>query len=452
MGGCKSLPIERRGGKEEKHTRNSSSLEQITPAGNPELKAKMASVTMQGTASLPKGARAGYIGLQNLGNTCFMNSALQCLSHTQPLTEYFLYCEWRSEINIENPLGMKGKLAESYGALVTKMWRGHSKVLSPNQFKNIVGQWAPQFAGYDQHDSSELLTFLLDGLHEDLNRVTKKPYVEDVECGDRPEELVAAESWRNYLLRNKSIVVDLFQGQLRSKLTCTKCLYSRIKFDPFMYLSVPVPKTHEALTLDDCLREFTAEEDLTKDDQWYCPKCKDFRDAKKKFDLWKVPPVLLVCLKRFEYSEDGRRRKIEREINFPVDQPWSLSDHVKSPQREKPSYTLFAVANHHGGYGGGHYTAYAKHHENNEGWYLYNDKTYKKVKDAQTEVKSADAYVLMYQQMVTVKKGGMYRRQTISLPHLWPHMVGVEESAGRSSIFRPSELKLKKAMSDPSVG
>ena len=83
---------------------------------------------------------------------------------------------------------------------------------------------------------------------------------------------------------------------------------------------------------------------------------------------------------------------------------------------------------------------------------LDNDKTYKKVKDAQTEVKSADAYVLMYQQMVTVKKGGMYRRQTISLPHLWPHMVGVEESAGRSSIFRPSELKLKKAMSDPSVG
>ena len=73
---------------------------------------------------------------------------------------------------------MKGKIAESYGALVTLMWRGEKKILNPSKFKRSVSRWAPQFAGYEQHDSSELLTFLLDGLHEDLNRINKKPYVD----------------------------------------------------------------------------------------------------------------------------------------------------------------------------------------------------------------------------------------------------------------------------------
>ena len=154
-------------------------------------------------------------------------------------------------------------------------WR--EKILNPSKFKRSVSRWAPQFAGYEQHDSSELLTFLVDGLHEDLNRVNKKPYVEDVECDGTPgkEELVA-ESWRNYLLRNKSIIVDLFQGQLHSTLVCLHCNHKRVKFDSFMYLTLPVPTGSNGnnITLDDCLKEFTTEEKLTGDERWYCPKCK----------------------------------------------------------------------------------------------------------------------------------------------------------------------------------
>ena len=413
-----------------------------------ELKKKQASVTLHGTADLPPGARGGYTGLQNLGNTCFMNSALQCLSHTQPLTEYFLYSNWQKEINISNPLGMQGKIAESYGALVTRMWRGEKKILSPSKFKKTVSRWAPQFAGYEQHDSSELLTFLLDGLHEDLNRVDKKPYVEDVDCDGKAgkEELVAAESWRNYLLRNKSIIVDLFQGQLRSTLVCLHCSHRRVKFDPFMYLSLPVPSSKSGnISLDDCLREFTTEEKLTGDERWYCSKCKEFRDATKKFDLWKLPPILLVCLKRFEYTEYGSRQKIDKVVDFPVDKHWSLKKHVKSPQRESPVYSLYAVSNHHGDCSGGHYTAFCKD-QNSPQWYLFNDSQYSEVSSSD-DVNSSAAYVLMYQKMLTVKHGGMYRRQTVTLPQLWPHIVD-GDMGGRNSQFKPRNMKLKKNHSD----
>ena len=101
------------------------------------------------------------------------------------------------------------------------------------------------------------------------------------------------------------------------------------------------------------------EEMLTGDEQWRCSKCKEFRDAKKKFDIWKVPPVLIIHLKRFKYLPTGERRKMQTFVDFP-NANWNLKYHVKSPQREKPIYDLYAVSNHHGGFGSGHYTAYCK--------------------------------------------------------------------------------------------
>ena len=85
----------------------------------------------------------------------------------------------------------------------------------------------------------------------------------------------------------------------------------------------------------------------------------EFRDAKKKFDIWKVPPVLIIHLKRFKYLPTGERRKMQTFVDFP-NANWNLKYHVKSPQREKPIYDLYAVSNHHGGFGSGHYTAYCK--------------------------------------------------------------------------------------------
>lgn len=86
-----------------------------------------------------------------------------------------------------------------------------------------------------------MLAFLLDGLHEDLNRVHDKPYVELSDSEGRPDIVVAQEAWENHLLRNRSIVVELFHGQLKSKVTCGVCKRESVRFDPFNYLSLPLP-------------------------------------------------------------------------------------------------------------------------------------------------------------------------------------------------------------------
>ncbi|XP_057312637.1 ubiquitin carboxyl-terminal hydrolase 4-like isoform X2 [Hydractinia symbiolongicarpus] len=185
--------------------------------------------------------KPGLCGLNNIGNTCFMNSTLQCLSNTTPLTKFFLSNTYKHELNPTNPLGMHGNIAEAYADLIHNIWSGQNNSITPRQFKMEVGRFAPRFSGYQQQDSHELLAFLLDGLHEDLNRVKQKPYIELKDDEGRPDEVVAAEAWKNHSKRNDSIIVDYFHGQFKSTVACPVCEKKSVTFDPFCYLSLPLP-------------------------------------------------------------------------------------------------------------------------------------------------------------------------------------------------------------------
>lgn len=194
-----------------------------------------------------KHRRVGYTGLDNLGNTCFMNAVIQCLSNTDPFRDYFSSDHFMQDINESNPLGTGGQIATAFALLLKQLWLGKLSSVPPQRLKNIISEKvSQQFSGFAQHDAQELMAFLLDALHEDLNRIKQKPYisVNSDECDNRniADEQLADESWKRYRMRNDSIVVDLFQGQFKSKLVCPVCGKISITFDPFLYLSVPFPK------------------------------------------------------------------------------------------------------------------------------------------------------------------------------------------------------------------
>ena len=219
-----------------------------------------------------------------------MNAAVQCLSNTEPLTYYFINELYKNEINRVNTLGTKGDLAKSYAHLMRRMWvpseshhrglgvrgvvegvgevvksvghglNGHNgesqgnrdepeKVLAnfpPREFKKTIGRLHQAFNDGKQHDSQELLMYLLSGLHEDLNRVTNKKYEENPE-GEMDDSVKATLFWDYHLRREKSIIVDLFQGQLRSMVACQKCSHSSVTFEPFTFLQIPLPTDQQKL-------------------------------------------------------------------------------------------------------------------------------------------------------------------------------------------------------------
>ncbi|KAF5179141.1 Ubiquitin carboxyl-terminal hydrolase [Thalictrum thalictroides] len=612
-------------------------------------------------SKMTKGDRGGLSGLQNLGNTCFMNSSVQCLVHTPPLVEYFLH-DYSDEINKQNPIGMQGELAIAFGELLRKLWSSGRAPIAPREFKTKLARFAPQFSGYNQHDSHELLAFLLDGLHEDLNRVKFKPYIEIKDANGRPDEEVADECWEIHKARNNSVIVDVCQGQYKSTLVCPVCSKVSVTFDPFMYLSLPLPSTEtrsmtitvfygdgsalpmpytvivpkhglykdlfqalgvacclksdellllaevyehgifrylenpldqlcivkdeehivayrlpkkqegfmrleivhqskensgvrkrlgtplvtfiaevaqksadvqnavqmvlspllklkvchpsncihtsmedglasendddglvdaensgcrlrnqsvdkmevdqlsngmdsfilsltdekgmhcssiendfhfrqdhimrvtldwsgreydmydisyledlpmvlkagfttkmirpEAISLFSCLEAFLKEEPLGPDDMWYCPTCKEHRQATKKLDLWRLPEILVVHLKRFSYSR-YLKNKLDTFVNFPTHN-LDLRNYVKSnAAAQSHTYELYAISNHYGGLGGGHYSAYAKLSEENK-WYHFDDSHVSFIKE--DEIKTSAAYVLFYQRVEEKRK------------------------------------------------
>ena len=184
----------------------------------------------------------GRTGLVNIGNTCFMNSALQCLSNCYELTKYFLLNFYENDINQENRLGTGGQVVTIYRKLLDDLWLGDDDYINPNYFKRIFAHFVHKFSGYAQQDSNEFLIYLLDKIHEDLNTITVKPYIEME--GKKPEqtdEEVSKIWWEKHLKRENSIIVDLFHGQFKSTISCNICHEVCVSFDSYMFISLPIP-------------------------------------------------------------------------------------------------------------------------------------------------------------------------------------------------------------------
>lgn len=362
----------------------------------------------------------GLAGFQNLGNTCFINAVLQCIFNTQPLQDYFLAGIYESDIKQNG--NNRGEYARALASLLTKQWFKASKHIKPNEFVNLVWQSSLLFHRGIPQDAHEFLAFILNKLHEDLNRASrngKKPRI----TGKKRSERRAAKSWRSNLEKNCSIIIDLFQGQLKSTLQCMSCNGMKVKFEQFLHLSLQIPQNTNNPTLDDCLNEFIKPEQLN--DKWFCPKCQTMVTATKKYDIWKVPPILIIHLKRFSFNNQ-KWGKSEGLVTYQLE-GLDLGIYTASSQREPPIYEAFARIDHSGSLENGHYWAAVKN-RTNMAWYAYDDSLVKPLdKD---DLISPQAYVLFYQKTSITE----YKRQQFDLPELWPHIVSVNINRRASEI------------------
>ncbi|KAK5137913.1 hypothetical protein LTR08_006682 [Meristemomyces frigidus] len=194
------------------------------------------------------GRTRGTVGLSNLGNTCYMNSALQCIRSVEELAMFFLSGKYKKEINTGNPLGHNGVMAKQYAGVVEGIYADNATgAFNPGAFKKTLGNIQPIFSGYQQQDSQEFLSFLVDALHEDLNRIVKKPYIENPDSDDKtvhdPQAIIdLGETYRqNHKARNDSVATDLFSGFYKNTMECPVCDKVSITFDPFSSLTVQLP-------------------------------------------------------------------------------------------------------------------------------------------------------------------------------------------------------------------
>ncbi|KAI8814912.1 hypothetical protein BJ742DRAFT_194564 [Cladochytrium replicatum] len=196
--------------------------------------------------------RPNLTGMANIGNTCFLNCIVQCLNSFDSFVEYFLDQSFANDINLENPLSpSKGKIVRSFAKLLDGLHNGGPSCIRalagpyvyPKDFLSILAQYAPQYEANQQHDAQEFLQFLLDTVHEEVNKIVKKPYIELPDFDDSADpNFVGSEFWNAHKARNDSIVVDQFQGMYRSKMTCEECGKTSVKCDPYMSLTVDLPE------------------------------------------------------------------------------------------------------------------------------------------------------------------------------------------------------------------
>jgi|TARA_R110002073_G_scaffold168351_1_gene325191 ubiquitin carboxyl-terminal hydrolase 8 len=328
---------------------------------------------------------SGLTGLVNIGNTCYLNSCLQLLSHTYELNN-FLDSNKR-QLNKNN----EAKIYTEWNSLRNMMW-SENCTIAPYGFVKSVQEIAKtkgyeMFTGFAQNDVFEFLLFIIDCLHETLKREVEMKINGTVKNN---KDILAKKCYKmmqNMYKQEYSEILNIFYGisvtQIKDYITND---ILSIAPEPFSILSLSIPKNIDC-TIEDCLDEYTNSEDLIDDNQWYNDKIEEKQDAIKNIVFWSLPNVLIIELKRYNNSQ----QKIHTLVTTPLTN-LDLSKYVSGYNSDGYTYDLFGTGNHSGNVYGGHYTANIKNA--NGKWYSFNDTLINEI--SENRVITAHTYCLFY--------------------------------------------------------
>ena len=362
--------------------------------------------------------KRGYMGLANLGNTCFMNTCLQVLNHVYELNHLFL--ERRLHAAPKTPKSDQApetQLVNEWVELQEMMWGPASErpssgrasaAISPNKFVHYVHHLAKVkgkeiFTGWAQNDMPEFLLFVMDCMHQSISRGVKLTMVGNRTTDKDKMALQCCEMIQTVYEKEYSEVLELFYGVYVSVIASAPTTPPEIKSTkPEMYyiLDLPLPPAppHPApphgppgppLDLYACLDMFTQEEVMEGDNAWYNEATQQKEKVTKRIQFWNFPPILVISLKRFTAAGHLKRQDL---VTFPTEN-LDLSKYVCGYRPETYVYDLMGVCNHMGGVMGGHYTACVKNAD--QAWLHFNDTMVETVADPATLVRPT-AYCLFY--------------------------------------------------------
>jgi ubiquitin C-terminal hydrolase len=344
----------------------------------------------------------GLCGLINVGNTCFMNSILQCLSNTPSLTDYFLSASYQDDLSIENKRKHEHFLLMSYLTLINNIW-DTNQLIKPKSFFENLSKFHRKYFTLQQQDSHECLLYIMDLLHNSVS------YAIDVEINGEPksksDELVkkGLETWKKFYENNYSFFIETFNGSTISHIKCNQCNEEDTVFEPFNTLSLDLNELSGSDNLINCLNNYFNSSDNI--DTWNCEKCKN-KGCTKHTGLWTVPNYLIIHLKRFKQTPNGLSKNNSL-VEFPL-KDLDITPFISKDKADSDNYIydLYAVNHHGGGLNGGHYWSSCKNMDGN--WYNFNDANVSKYNKATLEqqIVTNDAYILFYHRKFIKKNNG----------------------------------------------
>jgi len=333
----------------------------------------------------------GLTGLANLGNTCFINSCMQIISHTELLNNFLdkgegSYKQKLSAYRDKNYI-LDSKLLVEWDNLRKMMWK-ENVVISPQGFLKAVHYVAKHkkkeiFTGYAQNDLPEFLLFIIDAFHNGMRREVDMKIKGEVRNNTDKLAKKCFEMMKEMYSNEYSELLDIFYGIHVSVIEKEEKTLS-IKPEPYFIIDLPLDLEKSSINIKDCFKKYCASEII---EDWKNEETNELESVERKIKFWSLPNILVIDLKRFTY--DGK--KIQKPINLELDD-LDLTEFVEGYNKNSFKYELYGVCNHSGGVLGGHYTATVKVKSGD--WYLFNDTNVSKINF--TGENNTSGYCLFY--------------------------------------------------------
>ena len=335
------------------------------------------------------------LGLDNIGATCYMNATLQCLCNVSQLQNFFL----NNEQLIQN---QRAILSKGFGEVMQNLYdfRKNKKSYPPNNFKSIISNMNNLFKGVQANDSKDLIIFLFEKMHEELNM--KKNYINNEQ--NIPPDLLFFR--QNYYSQNNSVITKTFYYETKSINECLNCHNQIISYNIQNVFIFPLEKVREGLTkkypkgfgyvyLDECFEDNSITEILSGPNNIYCNNCHQLSDANLTNLYNTCPEVMTIILNR------GKGIQFNVEFNFPL--RINVGNYIISKDKNT-IYDLIGVLVHTGGSDmSGHFFAFCKSNIDHN-WYIYNDSIVQMCsQNYDYQIKNTGMpYVLFYQNLDSI--------------------------------------------------